>query len=491
MVVKVKRSGFIAALVAAVLGVSLPGVLSGRADAAAPQGLLAPDERIGKDIHSISPGNLNDPGFGAAVASKFFPNQKSVLVAGHSDYAWPDALSVGPAAGKAGRPLFLTTANNRLPSPDAAYLARNVKEITILGGPKAVSSAFEAQWRAQGKTVHRIAGSNRFETAAIIARQQWPSGADTVILARADNPADAISGQPLGTKLNAPILLAEPNRLPSETIVALKAMKPKRIIVLGGEESISPGVMAQATQVSPGAGANRVAGPTRFETSKQIAQTYFPEQTTVFAGLNHTRGDGTTMATGSWAEMFQLAPAAGYQRAPLVLHAALHHYLATPIEYTVHAYDPGTKPGVAFYENDPLWGNVDLAWRETALIRAREGLPTLKSCNGSFSTQWQGYGGPTNDGDGSIWVNGWSAAIFTTSPGHMRVIRTPDSNYIRIVAQTLRESHGDNYLRVKPNVAHLMDQRGLAIRVGTCEPDNPTPVPIEQKRLGPNVLSTP
>lgn len=492
MVVKVKRSGVMAALVAAVMGFGLPGVLAGQAEAAEPaQGLLAPDERIGKDIHSIAPGNLNDPGFGAAVASKFFPNQKRVLVAGHSDSAWPDALSAGPVAGKANKPVFLTTADHALPSPDAAYVAKHTNEITILGGTKAVSAEFEANWRAQGKTVHRIAGSNRFETAAIIARQQWPSGADTVILARGDNPADAISGQPLGAKLNAPILLTEPNRLPTETVIALKAMKPKRIIVLGGHEGISPTVMYQATQTSPGAGANRVAGATRFETSKMIASTYFPEQRTIFAGLNHTPGDGTTMATGSWAEMFQLAPAAGSQKAPLVLHPALHHYLATPIDYTVHAYDPGTKPGVAFYENDPLWGNVDLAWRETALIRAKHGLPTMKSCTGTFTSPWQGYGGPTNAGDGSVWVNGWSAAVFTTSPGHMDVLTTKGSNYIRIVAQTLRESHGDNYAQSKPGVGHLMDQRGLSIRVGTCEPNGKTAVPIEQKRLGPNTLSTP
>lgn len=492
MVVKVKRSGVMAALVAAVMGFGLPGVLAGQAEAAEPaQGLLAPDERIGKDIHSISPGNLNDPGFGAAVASKFFPNQKRVFVAGHSDSAWPDALSAGPVAGKAGKPVFLTTADHALPSPDAAYVAKHTNEITILGGTKAVSAEFEANWRAQGKTVHRIAGSNRFETAAIIARQQWPSGADTVILARGDNPADAISGQPLGAKLNAPILLTEPNRLPTETVIALKAMKPKRIIVLGGHEGISPTVMYQATQTSPGAGANRVAGATRFETSKMIASTYFPEQRTIFAGLNHTPGDGTTMETGSWAEMFQLAPAAGSQKAPLVLHPALHHYLATPIDYTVHAYDPGTKPGVAFYENDPLWGNVDLAWRETALIRAKHGLPTMKSCTGTFTSPWQGYGGPTNAGDGSVWVNGWSAAVFTTSPGHMDVLTTKGSNYIRIVAQTLRESHGDNYAQSKPGVGHLMDQRGLSIRVGTCEPNGKTAVPIEQKRLGPNTLSTP
>ena len=491
MVVRMKRSGVMAALVAAIVGLSLPGVHAHPATAQTPT-LLKADERIGKDIHSLSPGSLQDPSFGATVAKQFLGSQTSVLVTGHADTAWADSLAIGPVAGREGKPLFLTTQAQTLPSADADYVRQHAKEVTILGGPKVVSPAVEHQLRAQGKTVHRIAGSNRFATAAMIADAHWSQGADTVILARGDNPADAISGQPLGAKINAPILLAEPGRLPEETRAAIARLKPKKIIVLGGEVGLSPKTVRAALAASPGAQSSRIAGATRFETSRQIAELHFGDATQVFGGLNHTPGDGTTMATGSWAEMFQLAPVAGSLRSPLVLYPALHHYLATPISKQVYAYDPGNKPGVAFYENDPLWGNVDLAWRETALIRAKHGLPTLKSCTGSFTSEWQGYGGATNAGDGSVWVNGWSAAVFTTSPGHMEVLTDKDSNYIRIVAQTLRESHGDNYAtHKKGSVDHLMDQRGLAIRVGTCEPSGKTTVPIEQRRIGPNQLSLP
>lgn len=504
MVAKMNARRLLTAVVAAALSAALPGAMamaapmtlgstpgSGGSFAKGPS-LAQPDERIGKDVHSLSPGNLDDPGLGAAVAKKFFAEQTSALVTGHSDRAWPDALAAGPVAGKAGKPLFLTTDGQHLPTPDADYVATFINEITILGGPEVVSPHTEATWRAKGKTVRRIAGPNRFATAAMIAHTTWPQGADTVILARGDNPADAISGQPLGAKLNAPILLAEPNRLPAETRDALAKLQPKTIIVLGGEHGISQQTARQAAASAPGSTTTRIAGPTRFETSQYIADQYFADTKTVFGGLNHTPEDGTTMATGTWADMFQLAPAAGAYHAPLVLYPEIHHYLAVPIDKQVYAYDPGIKPGVAFYEHDPLWGNVDLAWRETALIRAKNGLPTLKSCTGSFTSDWQGYGGNVNQGDGSVWVNGWSAAIFVTSPGHMKVLTAQDSNYIRIVAQTLRESHGDNYAQAKQGkVDHLMDQRGLAIRVGTCAAGGKTAVPIEQRRIGPNTLSTP
>ncbi|WP_336249142.1 cell wall-binding repeat-containing protein [Stomatohabitans albus] len=475
-------------LAAALLALSTNIGFAGQAMAKNPS-LAAPDERIGKDIHSISPGNLNDPGFGAAVAQRFFPSQTSVFLSAHSDTAWPDALTIGPVAGKQAKPMFITTADGNLPGPDAAYVRKHIKDITVLGGPQVVSQAVEQYWQSQGKTVHRIAGSNRYDTAAQIAATYWPNGSTTVILARGDNPADAISGQPLGTKLNAPILLAEPGRLPAETQRALAKLRPKRIIVLGGEEGIGSDVLTRIASSVSDARVQRVAGETRFETSQRIASEYFPNSSELFAGLNHTPNDGTTLATGQWADMFQLAPAAGVRQAPLVLHPAIHHYLATPIAKTVYAYDPGTKIGLDFYEHQPLWGNVDLAWREAALIRAKAGLPTKKSCTGTFESRWQGYGGPTHSGDGSIWTNGWSAAIFATSPGHLKVLTSKDSDYIRVIAQTLRESHGDNYELKKPNVSHLMNQRGLSIRVGTCVPNGKTPVSLEQRRIGPNTLS--
>ncbi|MGI6366724.1 MAG: cell wall-binding repeat-containing protein [Bacillota bacterium] len=69
---------------------------------------------------------------------------------------------------------------------------------------------------ADADPVTRISGSDRYATAVEVSKSGW-SSASVVVLARGDDYADALAGVPLAYRLGAPILLVEPNRLPSVT----------------------------------------------------------------------------------------------------------------------------------------------------------------------------------------------------------------------------------------------------------------------------------
>ena len=126
----------------------------------------------------------------------------------------------------------------------------------------------------------RLAGHNRYATAAEIAKKAYPSGAKTVILASGMTYADALVGVPLASKLNAPILLAAKDSLPRETTNALEKLGTKKVIILGGKGAVSEQV--EITLKNQGITTERYEGGTRFGTATAIAEKLNENPTDVF-----------------------------------------------------------------------------------------------------------------------------------------------------------------------------------------------------------------
>jgi CSLREA domain-containing protein len=116
--------------------------------------------------------------------------------------------------------------------------------------------------------VTRVAGADRVATAIRVSRAAFDT-ADTVVLARADNFADALAGAPLAAKLGAPVLLSFPGELATATAAELGRLGAKTVVILGGEAAISQTVVDQLTAI--GVTVDRVAGANRYETAYRIA----------------------------------------------------------------------------------------------------------------------------------------------------------------------------------------------------------------------------
>jgi putative cell wall-binding protein len=157
-------------------------------------------------------------------------------------------------------------------------------------------------------TALRIAGQNRLETANQVALTGWPEGADTVILARADDFPDTLAGVPLAYQYQAPILITPPQKLDPGVINTLQTLKPAKVIILGGETAVSKEVEESLKSVlSPGSQIRRIGGANRYETSALIAQEIPAAETLV-------------MATGEdFPDALSLAAVAGAQEIPLLL----------------------------------------------------------------------------------------------------------------------------------------------------------------------------
>jgi hypothetical protein len=91
-----------------------------------------------------------------------------------------------------------------------------------------------------------------------------------VILARSDNPADALAAGPVGGLHGAPILLTPSDQLLDITREHLVAAAPDLVIVAGGRAAISERVESAVQTL--GFATRRVAGPDRHATSIEVAR---------------------------------------------------------------------------------------------------------------------------------------------------------------------------------------------------------------------------
>lgn len=130
-------------------------------------------------------------------------------------YAYPGLSAVPEALS-----VTLCSASERLPTPSSA--------------PK----------------VHRIGGSSRIDTAALISAQAFPDGSLLAYLARADDPADALAARSLE---GGPVLLVPScGRLPSVVAEELARLSPETIVPLGGQRAVCDDMVEEAVRAVEG-----------------------------------------------------------------------------------------------------------------------------------------------------------------------------------------------------------------------------------------------
>lgn len=120
--------------------------------------------------------------------------------------------------------------------------------------------------------LERLAGADRYATAAAISRRFYGS-ATTVFVATGAGFADGLSAGPAAARLGGPVLFTTRDTIPAATRNEITRLRPQRIVVVGGSGVISEAVRGQLAALAP-QGADRLAGADRYETSAAVAGTF-------------------------------------------------------------------------------------------------------------------------------------------------------------------------------------------------------------------------
>jgi putative cell wall-binding protein len=197
-----------------------------------------------------------------------------VLLARDDDFA--DALTSGSAQAVLDAPLLLT--DSAVPSPETlAELDRlDPDEVRIMGGEAAVSAAVETALEGLGYTVSRYAGSDRVDTAVMVAEDLFPNATSAVItraFAGAADPtqafADAIAAGAYSAGAMVPVLLTGTAELSAGTAAYVAESAIETAVITGGEAAVS--AAAEAELSGAGVAVARAAGATRGGTAVALA----------------------------------------------------------------------------------------------------------------------------------------------------------------------------------------------------------------------------
>lgn len=250
----------------------------------------------------------------AAVARATYPSGTATAVVARGD-DFPDALAAAPLVARLHAALLLTEPDVLPVVTSDTLAALGVHQVIVLGGTGAVSTTVAGQL-AQHYTVSRIAGVDRYGTAAAIATRLVALGAIRTVsgepaaffVTGEDFPDAVVAGAPASAGVPAPVLLVQSGDVPYETVAALQALHIRVGYVLGGGGPVSAVTAARLQAL--GVNVTRIGGADRSATAAAVADAFrgtLPARTVVL-----TRGD-------AFPDALVAGPYAGHIGAPVLL----------------------------------------------------------------------------------------------------------------------------------------------------------------------------
>ena len=167
---------------------------------------------------------------------------------------YADALAVAPFAWNQVRPILLVRPTSAPPAIVTGFRELQTDAIVIVGGESAVGQKpmYDLWYGAlypEGidLTYWRIAGKNRYDTAAKVGRF-WGDHYDRYAIASGQGFPDALAGGPLMGALRGAMLLTAPASLSPEAGAMLTADAPYigYALVLGGDKAVAPAAFNSA-----------------------------------------------------------------------------------------------------------------------------------------------------------------------------------------------------------------------------------------------------
>ena len=194
--------------------------------------------------------------------------QAQSVVLARSD-AFPDALAGTPLAAAKNGPLLLTPSRTLHPTT-AAELRRVLsagRNVYLLGGTTALSDGVARSVAALGYKVVRLGGADRYSTAVIISQQLGTPS--TIFEATGLDYPDALMAGVAAAEVDGVVVLTAASRMPASTKAYLDRHPGRPRVAVGPE----------AAAADPAA--TRVVGADKYDTSRLLAERYFPAATRV------------------------------------------------------------------------------------------------------------------------------------------------------------------------------------------------------------------
>lgn len=191
-----------------------------------------------------------------------------------------------------------------LPPPTLTLLDElRPAEVVIVGGTTAVPSRVRAQIRAAlpRSGVARIAGQDRVDTAARVARRTLGSPADagavTLVVANGWSPPDISVAAALAARTPAAaVVFTQHDALPAAAATLLRDYRVTQAILIGGTGAIDSAVADRIAAHAPAVPILRIAGADRADTAAQAARRVLGNPSTARRSITLVMANGRSPA---------------------------------------------------------------------------------------------------------------------------------------------------------------------------------------------------
>ncbi|MYJ47100.1 MAG: hypothetical protein F4070_05535 [Acidimicrobiales bacterium] len=342
------------------------------------------------------------------------PIDTAIVASGES---FADALAATPLARVRNAPILLSPPDELHPATRSFIQRHRIDDIIIAGGTTAISDDVEDALAAliSGRP-ERLEGSDRYRTVVNIAREievreigdYCGDGRRTALLATGEKFADALALSPLAFSGPHPVLLTEPDRLPTAVKNFATDYAIQQVLIAGGPAAVAPSVETELT--AAGIRVQRLWGQDRFETAAEIAEALADR---CFGSDEFGLADGR-----KFPDALVGGALLGLRRAPLLLSEpalpdATRRFLAGPVpdagtvRLTIFGGPAAVSDSAAAAATDALRG-LD---RECDPRADASGAPrdvTVQPLNGALEVRW-----------------GAPAAVGSSSPSGYRIRYRP------------------------------------------------------------------
>jgi putative cell wall-binding protein len=120
----------------------------------------------------------------------------------------------------------------------------------------------------------RIEGADRYDVAVKISQTSHAATSDTVYVANGAVFSDALSAAPAAASDDAPLLLTPADRLLPVISAEITRLAPKKIVVVGGPNSVSPAVFSSLQKLATESTV-RIDGADRYAVSRNVVDYAF------------------------------------------------------------------------------------------------------------------------------------------------------------------------------------------------------------------------
>lgn len=287
-----------------------------------------------------------------AVAAQAHTVGTVVIANGWSAADSAVAATLAAARGSPSSPaVVLYSAANELSLRTRGFIeSHRPDSVVLVGGEQALSAGVaSAVARLTGSVPERIAGADRYETAASAV----PEAASVLMVANGHSPADiGVAAALAAVSGNAAVLLASRGSLTSATEQVIADRQPDLVIFIGGADVLADSLADRVSELAPWTAIVSRRGSSRTDTAASaadwaetlvIADGWSPADTGVAAAL--TAGSGSSAVL--YAQRHTLTEPTSQRIAELqpslVLLVGGTEALSVALHHEVHCLAPGAE----------------------------------------------------------------------------------------------------------------------------------------------------